>query len=73
MDLASYQRWERYGVDHNHEGKPLKSREPRDVSALEPPERELYLALCSSDWPGHRRVEQELIPLEDAAAAVTAD
>lgn len=70
MDLASYARWERYGVDHDHRGKPLGSRTPREVGLLEPNERELYLALCSPDWPRHRRIEQERIPLGDAAAVV---
>lgn len=70
MDLTAYQRWERFGVDHDHDGKLLKSKEPRAVDALEPAERELYLALCSPDWARHRRVEQERIPLEDAVAVV---
>jgi len=72
MDLAAYERWERYGVDHDHDGKPLKSKEPLEVPELEPAERELYLALCSPDWPGRRRIEQERIPLTDAAAVVRA-
>lgn len=70
MDLAAYQSWERYGVDHDHDGKPLKAKDPRPVGALEPNERELYLALCSPDWTRHRRVEQERIPLDEAAALV---
>jgi len=72
MDLAAYRQWERYGVDHDHGGRPLKARTPREVTLLEPAERELYLALCSPDWPGHRRIEQERIPLADAAAVVRA-
>ncbi|HYU86072.1 MAG TPA: Wadjet anti-phage system protein JetD domain-containing protein [Kribbellaceae bacterium] len=70
MDLAAYRQWERYGVDHDHGGRPLKPRTPREVSLLEPAERDLYLAVCSPDWPGHRRIEQERIPLADAAAVV---
>lgn len=70
MDLTAYERWERFGVDHDHDGKPLKSKEPRAVDGLEPAERELYLALCSPAWARHRRVEQERIPLEEAAAVV---
>lgn len=67
MDLPAYERWERFGVDHDHDGKPLKSRVPREVDALEPGERDLYLALCSPQWDRHRRIEQERIPLVDAA------
>lgn len=70
MDLPAYRQWERYGVDHDHRGNPIGPREPRDVPTLEPGERELYLALCSPSWPGHRRIEQERIPLDAAAAVV---
>jgi hypothetical protein len=70
MDLASYDRWERYGVDTDHHGARLGPRSPRDVALLEPSERDLYLALCSSDWSRHRRIEQERIPIVDAAAAI---
>lgn len=70
MDMAAYERWERYGVDHDHGGRALKARAPRDVALLEPAEHELYLALCSPEWTRHRRIEQERIPLEDAAAVI---
>jgi len=70
MDLPAYRRWEKFGVDHDHTGRPLKPRTPRDVSLLEPHERELYLALCDPGWPGHRRIEQERIPLAEAAEVV---
>lgn len=72
MDLPAYERWERYGVDHDHGGRPLQPRTPRDVHLLELAELELYLALCSPDWSRHRRVEQERIPLADAAALLRA-
>lgn len=70
MDLPAYEQWERYGVEHDHGGRPLRARTPRDVALLEPAERELYLALCSPEWARRRRIEQERIPLEDAAAVV---
>jgi len=72
MDLAAYQRWQRYGVDHDHAGNPIACRTPRDLPELRPGERELYLALCSEEWTGHRRIEQERIPLDEAAAVVRA-
>lgn len=70
MDITSYERWEQFGVDHDHTGKALGPREPRETSLLEPGERELYLALCSPEWTRHRRIEQERIPLDQAAAEV---
>ncbi len=72
MDVAAYERWERYGVDHDHNGNPIGPREPRVVPKLEPGERELYLSLCDPSWPLHRRIEQERIPLDLAAAVVRA-
>ncbi|MDN5895999.1 MAG: DUF2220 family protein [Nocardioides sp.] len=72
MDIDSYRRWERFGVDHDHRGKPLGSRPPRETGELVGAERELYLALCSPEWTRHRRIEQERIPLADAAAVVRA-
>jgi hypothetical protein len=70
MDFASYERWERYGVDTDHHGAALGPRSPRDVALLEPSELELYLALCSTGWSRHRRIEQERIPIEAASAAI---
>jgi hypothetical protein len=72
MDMAAYERWERYGIDHDHDGRPIGPRKPRDVDHLEPTERDLYLALCSPEWTRHRRIERERIPLRDAAAVVRA-
>lgn len=70
MDVPSYERWERYGVDHNHRRGPIGPRAPRDVGHLEPAELELYLALCSLEWSRHRRIEQERIPLAAALEVI---
>ncbi|GAB3866396.1 DUF2220 family protein [Nocardioides maradonensis] len=67
MDARAYERWERYGVDHDHDGKPLGPRPVRDLAHLEPGEKAVYRSLCSADWTGHRRIEQERIPLDEAA------
>lgn len=72
MDLAAYERWERYGVDQDHDGTAIGARPAREVPMLEPAERELYVALCSPSWGRPRRIEQERIPLDAAAAAVRA-
>lgn len=71
MDMASYRHWRRFGVDHDDDGTPIGPRPVRDVD-LDAGERELYEALCSVDWTGHRRIEQERIPLEEAAAVLRA-
>lgn len=71
MDLAAYERWEPYGVDHDHHGGALRPRAPRELPLLEPGERALYDALCSPGWTRHRRIEQERIPLAEAAAALS--
>ncbi|MXG91029.1 Wadjet anti-phage system protein JetD domain-containing protein [Nocardioides flavescens] len=70
MDVDAYERWDRFGVDVDHHGGALGPRTPREVSLLEPAERELYLRLCSPGWTRHRRVEQERIPLDAAAEVV---
>ncbi|GAA4823308.1 Wadjet anti-phage system protein JetD domain-containing protein [Nocardioides caeni] len=69
MDMTAYRRWQRFGVDHNHNDTPLGPRPARAID-LEPGERELYEALCSPEWPGHRRIEQERIPLDVAGQAL---
>lgn len=69
MDMASYERWRAFGVDTDHDDKPLGPRPTRDI-VLEPGERALYEALCSAEWDGPRRIEQERIPLEEAAVVV---
>lgn len=75
MDLDDYRRWESYGVDQDHAGKPLgphPAASGASLGHLEPGERRLYEALCDPAWPGARRIEQERIPLEVAWRLVTA-
>lgn len=68
MDTSAYHRWELYGVDHDHDGKLLGPRPARPLENLEPGELAIYRSLCSAEWAGHRRIEQERIRLEWAAA-----
>ncbi len=70
MDLPAFERWERFGTNEDPRGRPLQGRAPRSVPHLTPAESELYEALTSPTWPRVRRVEQERIPLDVAAAAV---
>lgn len=68
MDLESYEQYERFGTNHDKNNKPLTERTPRPVEHLADNERALYRRLCDPHWQRHRRIEQERIPLEHAAA-----
>jgi hypothetical protein len=70
MDPAAYEAWERFGTNVDKTGKPLGPRPPRPVPHLTEAERALYHRLISPDWTGHRRVEQERIPLSVALEQV---
>lgn len=63
MDLATYAAYQRYGTNHDRNGKPLSVRPARPVPHLCGGERELYDLLTSGTAPV-LRVEQERIPLE---------
>lgn len=70
MDPGSYTTWERFGTDVDRHGKPLGPRPPRPVPHLTEVEAQLYHKLVASICPGHRRVEQERIPLQIALNTV---
>lgn len=70
MDPASYAQWERFGTNLDRHGKPLQPRPPATVAQLTAAERTLYDHLVSPSCPGHRRVEQERIPLAVALKAI---
>jgi hypothetical protein len=72
MDLPTYEQWERYGTNDDVKGQPIKARGPKPLVHLTPAERELYELLTAPDWPRHRRVEQERIPLTTAIQAARA-
>ena len=63
MDPDAYAAWERFGTNVDQYGKPLGPRPARPVPNLPDAERTLYHQLIAPDWPRHRRVEQERIPL----------
>lgn len=69
MDVPSYQQWEQFGTNVDRHGRPLRTS-ARPVPHLTPAEAELYDLLHEPDCPGHRRVEQERIPLSVAAQAL---
>lgn len=70
MDLRSYRRYERYGTSQASGKQSLASREEREVAYLTDAEAQLYALLCDPAHKGHRRVEQERIPLDDAREAL---
>ena len=81
MDLEAYQSYSWFGTNLTSTSTPLTSREPKATPTLDFGERELYLLTCGeavgqsgesglSDGPTHLRVEQERIPLIDAADAL---
>lgn len=71
MDLPSYRRYERFGTSAVTGKRALETRVRKDLPCLTADERKLYDLLCDPAHKGHRRVEQERIPLEDARAALS--
>jgi len=72
MDMAAFDRWERYGTDVDKRGTVLRRRDAREVPHLTEDEHELYFSLVSSAWSRARRIEQERIPLMVARDEVLA-
>ena len=70
MDIASYQRYERFGTLQATGKQSLESRTRKELIHLTPDEQALYELLVSPDTSGNRRIEQERIMLQDAQAAV---
>lgn len=72
MDLVTFETWARFGTSVDKHDQPLGPRAPKPVNSLDPPERALYDAIISPEWPHFRRIEQERIPLDVAHLAVLA-
>jgi hypothetical protein len=70
MDLATFNRYERFGTSLDRRGAPLGPGTRRDLPHLTAAERAIYHALTDPAWKTHRRLEQERIPLHDAVAAL---
>jgi hypothetical protein len=70
MDPTTYESYEPYGTNLDMNGKPLLPGAPRVVDRLSQDERAVYYMLVNSQHAGHRRVEQERIPLVRAMDAV---
>lgn len=72
MDAAAYERFERFGTNVDRHGRALRAGVRRSVDRLRPSERDVYERLVDEGHRGHRRVEQERIPLGVALDAVRA-
>lgn len=70
MDPATYEKYEEFGTNLDQHGKPLAAGEPKPVDRLRTDERAMYLRLVGAQCAGHRRVEQERIPLAQALDVV---
>ena len=70
MDLNTYHAYERFGTNLDRKGLPLKSATPRSLPLLTAAERDVYDLLADPASTGHRRIEQERLPLRVAAHAV---
>ncbi|KFI51824.1 DUF2220 domain-containing protein [Bifidobacterium biavatii] len=70
MDRTAYDRYGMFGTNDGPDGKPLARQQPKPLSGLRDDERELYEALCTGEDVAYLRLEQERIPIPDAAAAL---
>jgi hypothetical protein len=70
MDVPTYDTYAEFGTDLDVKGNPIKLSNRRTLTKLTHAERQLYERLTDPGWSGHRRVEQERIPLTIALAAV---
>ncbi|MHB1010302.1 MAG: Wadjet anti-phage system protein JetD domain-containing protein, partial [Propionibacteriaceae bacterium] len=70
MDPTTYEAFEQYGTNLDQYGREILPGAPRIVDRLSQVERDVYLMLVNSQHTGHRRVEQERIPLVRALGAV---
>ncbi len=70
MDSATYEEFEPFGTNHDQNGRDLVVGAPRVVDQLRTTELEVYLRLLHPGHSGHRRIEQERIPLTRALSEV---
>lgn len=63
MDRDTYDAYESYGTNTDAKGQPLTTGTRKPLPHLTDPERVVYERLTDPNWTGHRRIEQERIPL----------
>ncbi|GII95113.1 Wadjet anti-phage system protein JetD domain-containing protein [Sinosporangium siamense] len=70
MDQATYDAYEPFGTNTDRNGKPLQPGVPKPLPHLTDAERAVYQRLLDPALRGHRRIEQERVPLSVANVAV---
>ena len=70
MDPETYEAYEQFGTDLDKNGKAITAGAPRPTTKLHADERAVYLRVLDVQRTGHRRLEQERIPLGRARDAV---
>jgi hypothetical protein len=70
MDPTTYEAFEPFGTNLDQLGREITPGTPRVLDRLHPDERVVYLQLLDAEHAGHRRIEQERIPLDRAQQAV---
>lgn len=63
MDVAAYDAYAPFGTNRDPSGKTISPGEPNPPPLLTDTETELYRRLTDPAFLGHRRIEQERIPL----------
>ena len=70
MDPATFETYEPFGTNTDKNNKPLGPGVPKPLPCLTPGERAVYERVLDAAHTGHRRVEQERIPLEVARRTI---
>lgn len=70
MGPEDYEAYQNFGTELDQTGRALQPGSPRPVKGLRAEERTVYLRLLDPHHTGHRRVEQERIPLARALEEV---
>ncbi|MCB9441161.1 MAG: hypothetical protein H6523_13045 [Mycolicibacterium sp.] len=70
MDTATYDTYQEFGTDLDQHGKEITAGIPKAVERLRADEHAVYTRILDNRHSGHRRVEQERIPLDRAVEAV---
>lgn len=70
MDPETYEAYEQFDTDLDKNGKAITTGSPRPATKLHADERIVYLRVLDAQRTGHRRLEQERIPLGRALDAV---
>jgi hypothetical protein len=70
MDPETYEAYEQFGTDLDKHSKAITAEAPRPTTNLHADERAVYLRVLDVQRTGHRRLEQERIPLDRALEAV---